>query len=875
MSDLIRYGQTQPLAPYSVSRVVGPVGVEEVAAAEAIPFNLQRTVYSLNSQAYWTQRPGIALPGTPVVVEAIPYTSPLPIAATHKDRRLVPQYTLKESPVGLLDTAQLEVPPPLSPEYMEAATHKDRRLVPQQRIPYESVPGLLDTALLEIPSKTAEVVETAVTHQRLPWLRVKPTQADQSSAAVVEAVPYRTPDQILPAKSWFDYQRKLLPVPVAVPFTRTNLHGSISNTTGAFGTGAYTTTSFTPPDASLLVVGVAAQRSNAGGDIAPNLTIADSVGLTWTLRKSQGDGIDFGTGTAVWTAPVTTGVSMTVTIDCGADTIAWYMVSVVAYTGYDTTTPVGATGSVAKTAGFATPEPAVITLDAATATTSEVFGTIAASKTTPHDIIHGAGYTELYDFANTEWGDGESQVRVSSTSTTYVWDDVRNTASLFDYSASAVEIRSAGVAVEAIPYIAQRTVPWRDWVQQVWLQRQARVDQGTVANPFDVLLHGPDWPKVTAVTHQRLPWVRYEPTQYDQSSQPAGTPFDPTLAGYGWIAELMPATHWSRRLVPTQRPGIQNPDEIMIVGTGATGGWWGTDDSAHYFAQWLPTQLDPNFLTPPVDADPLILQDSSDRERQWFVRPWNGQQVRWLYDQSVPAGALDVTLNGGYGPEWRRWYRSPVAPVQRDRESDPNLLLTALLEDVLLGGWDDTARHRAWVPRPWFGLQRTAEIDQSTAPAPEFDPVLSGYGPRWMWYRPPVAPVQRDRESDPRLLLTALLEDALLGGWDDILRHRTWHTDRRLVPQQRSYPDRLQPIGDPLLIAGAEWRYRLIPATHAPRWVLRQWWQQKFFQGADPLLFQGTIIGGILPGASITGAGTIGGSLTGFSRDGNMTGEVR
>src|SRR5207344_276233 len=54
-------------------------------------------------------------------------------AATHVDRRSVPQYTLRESSVGLLDTAQLEVPPPLPITYGEAATYKDRRLVPQQR----------------------------------------------------------------------------------------------------------------------------------------------------------------------------------------------------------------------------------------------------------------------------------------------------------------------------------------------------------------------------------------------------------------------------------------------------------------------------------------------------------------------------------------------------------------------------------------------------------------------------------------------------------------------------------------------------------------------------------------------------------------------
>lgn len=234
--------------------------------------------------------------------------------------------------------------------------------------------------------------------------------------------------------------------------TRTDLHGSISGASGFFGTGGYTTGSFTPPDSSLLVVGIAAMRHTVGGDFSASLTVADSVGLTWTARKRVGDGADFGTGCAVFTAPVNTGVSMTVTVDCGAESLAWYVVSIIAYTGHDTGTPTAATGSVTKTAGFSTPEPATITLDAAPASTSEVFGTIAASKGTPLAIVNGTGYTELYDLSNTDWGDGESEVRAASTSTSFVWDDVRNTAAaLFGYSAVAVEIKEG--TAPAVPNI--------------------------------------------------------------------------------------------------------------------------------------------------------------------------------------------------------------------------------------------------------------------------------------------------------------------------------------------------------------------------------------------------------------------------------------
>ena len=233
---------------------------------------------------------------------------------------------------------------------------------------------------------------------------------------------------------------------------RTNRIGSISGTTGFFGTGAYTTASFTPSDNSLLLVGVAAQQHQAGGDFSGTLTIADSVGLTWTSRKAVGAGTDFGTAARIWTAPVTSGTSMTVTVDCGAIDIAWYMVTAVDYTGHNTGSPVGATGSLAKTSGFGTPEVATITLDAAPASSSEVFGTIAADKGAPQAIVHGTGTTELFDLANTDWGDGQSQVRSGSTSTSFVWDDVRNTASaLFDYAAVAVEVKEGAAAQPAVP----------------------------------------------------------------------------------------------------------------------------------------------------------------------------------------------------------------------------------------------------------------------------------------------------------------------------------------------------------------------------------------------------------------------------------------
>ena len=80
-----------------------------------------------------------------------------------------------------------------------------------------------------------------------------------------------------------------------------------------------------------------------------------------------------------------------------------------------------------------------------------------------------------------------------------------------------------------------------------------------------------------------------------------------------------------------------------------------------------------------------------------------------------------------------------------------------------------------------------------------------------------LAPVQRDH-PDPVQLLAALLEGVLLGSVDDLARHRSWWTDRRLVPAQRTgtVPDPVP--ADPLAAAWLpRWLVVNRAATHADR----------------------------------------------------------
>lgn len=230
--------------------------------------------------------------------------------------------------------------------------------------------------------------------------------------------------------------------------SRTDLLGAISGTTGTFGTGAYTTGSFTPPNNSLLVVGEA-YIENAGTTTNPIGTLTISGG-GWTYTNALSLTVSptaFPTSTIIWTAPVTTGASMTLTLDAGARDAGMYAVSVVAYTGYDTGTPTGATGSTsAQPNNSTTANPISLTLNAAPATTSEVFAPVAMDKdvlgTTP-----GSGWTELYDLENTTWGGMQSQVRTGSTSTSVDWVDLRGGGGvLFNYSALALEIKAAAAS---------------------------------------------------------------------------------------------------------------------------------------------------------------------------------------------------------------------------------------------------------------------------------------------------------------------------------------------------------------------------------------------------------------------------------------------
>lgn len=226
--------------------------------------------------------------------------------------------------------------------------------------------------------------------------------------------------------------------------TRTNRDNKVTSTS------VLTSNAFTPSNNSLLVViAQTANQSNTPPDDV-NMVITDSLGtLTWTKRISADatGGTIFSPIIGIWTAPIVTGASMTVTITYsgGGGNQNGGCIAIVDYTGYDTASPTGAT---AVDPNLPEDGAASITLSAPPLATSEVIAQLGhgVGATGNLTATPGAGWTELYDQFNTDNAGHQVQVRSGSTSTTVAWVDVESSGTAggaYDTLAVAVEIREA------------------------------------------------------------------------------------------------------------------------------------------------------------------------------------------------------------------------------------------------------------------------------------------------------------------------------------------------------------------------------------------------------------------------------------------------
>lgn len=239
---------------------------------------------------------------------------------------------------------------------------------------------------------------------------------------------------------------------------RTDLLQTISGTVGNFGTGNFTTASFTPPPSSLLVV-VQGYIENASTTTDPlsSLTITGSAGLTWTAQTGVSTSpTSFPTAIRIWTAPVSTGSSQTVTVGAGGRASGVYTVAVGAYTGYDTGTSVGAVATSQQNGGFSgPPTPISMALNSTPAGTSEVYAGVMMNKSATGATPGSSPttWTEVYDsMFNSDWGGLETQIRNGVASTSVSWDDLRSGGgALFNYTAAAIEVLALSSTFTAGP----------------------------------------------------------------------------------------------------------------------------------------------------------------------------------------------------------------------------------------------------------------------------------------------------------------------------------------------------------------------------------------------------------------------------------------
>jgi hypothetical protein len=216
------------------------------------------------------------------------------------------------------------------------------------------------------------------------------------------------------------------------------------------GAGAFVTGSFTPPDNSLLVAVVLfSNESDANGDTGYVLT---GGSLTWTKRASLNHSFstDNCYNVQIWTAPVSTGASMALTLThTGIGSYSGYIFPY-AYEGYDTGSPVGATGVDTDATGTNT-----LTLSAAPASDSEVIGGIVVITSNGNGsdatIAASASFTEIAEqYVTDSFAKTQAQSRTGSTSDQVEWTTTTSASSPFNtrvFGAIEVKAAAAGTAV--------------------------------------------------------------------------------------------------------------------------------------------------------------------------------------------------------------------------------------------------------------------------------------------------------------------------------------------------------------------------------------------------------------------------------------------
>lgn len=190
-----------------------------------------------------------------------------------------------------------------------------------------------------------------------------------------------------------------------------------------FGTGNYTSASFTPSANSLVVVWAWVIQEAADVIEGTNLTVSDSLGSSFTSRVATTSSPGWGYGIRCWTMEAgASPAARTVTVGIGGTNAHAYRLWVDDITGYDTTTPV--TGAIVGTDADGDGA-AALTLAASPTVDDIIYGAAATgiSSGTP-SVSPGSGFTELLDALSTGWANWHLQTVTGVTSTNVPWADL-------------------------------------------------------------------------------------------------------------------------------------------------------------------------------------------------------------------------------------------------------------------------------------------------------------------------------------------------------------------------------------------------------------------------------------------------------------------
>jgi hypothetical protein len=199
-----------------------------------------------------------------------------------------------------------------------------------------------------------------------------------------------------------------------VALSRTDV--GIYESSTAIGTAAFTTPSFTPPANSLLVVSVGFIGNNTTGDLGTPTIEGGS--LTYTSRSTAFGSAAWSTKLAIFTAPVGgSPSSMTIKVDDDNNqNIYGYTVSVVAFTGYDTTTPIAGIVSSGSTNIGDGEEKQTLSATPAEADVSLLFLYLDSLNSPPKPSL-AAGWTKIHEAKTAGEGGLAVARRETSTST--------------------------------------------------------------------------------------------------------------------------------------------------------------------------------------------------------------------------------------------------------------------------------------------------------------------------------------------------------------------------------------------------------------------------------------------------------------------------